>query len=133
MAGDQSRDHGRYEAVPRHPNGAVIQGVPIAEVPAQVREHWGQGLRGDRRIRSREHDHDRRVELGQEMLITQEPDGRWRKITRLEAERLQNFPDGWTDGATTADAWFALGNAVNCAVSKYLFTEYLPSVGWWKV
>lgn len=70
---------------------------------------------------------------GRKMLITQEPDGRWRKLTRLEAERLQNFPDGWTDGATTADAWFALGNAVNCAVSKYLFTEYLPSVGWWKV
>lgn len=68
---------------------------------------------------------------GRKMLVTMEPDGIWRRITCLEAERLQNFPDGYTDGSSTAKRWFALGNAVNCAVSDYLFTDYLKSL-WWK-
>lgn len=67
---------------------------------------------------------------GRRMLVTQEPDGRWRRLTCLEAERLQNFPDGWTKGSSTAKRWFALGNAVNCAVSDYLFNDYLKGL-WW--
>ena len=27
-----------------------------------------------------------------------------------------------------ADRWFALGNAVNCKLSEYLFMNYLPEV-----
>lgn len=68
---------------------------------------------------------------GRKMLIVQNEDGSWRRLTCLEAERLQNFPDGWTDGSSTAKRWFALGNAVNCAVSEYLFTDYLSDL-WWK-
>ena len=60
--------------------------------------------------------------------MTQEDDGRLRKLTVTEAERLQGFPDGWATGEGTRDAWFALGNAVNCAVSEYLFTDYLNGV-----
>lgn len=67
---------------------------------------------------------------GRRMLVTMEPDGKWRRLTALEAERLQNFPDGWTAGSSTAKRWFALGNAVNCAVSEYLFTDYLKGL-WW--
>lgn len=68
---------------------------------------------------------------GRRMLVTQEPDGRWRRLTCLEAERLQGFPDGWTQGKSTAKRWFALGNAVNCKVSEYLFTDYLKGL-WWE-
>lgn len=67
---------------------------------------------------------------GRRMLVTQEPDGKWRRLTCLEAERLQGFPDGWTESMSTAKRWFALGNAVNCAVSEYLFTNYLKGL-WW--
>lgn len=56
--------------------------------------------------------------------------GKWRMLTPLECERLQGFPDGWTRGVSDSARYFALGNAVNCFVSEYLFTEYLPGV--WK-
>lgn len=65
---------------------------------------------------------------GRRMLIVEEPDGKRRKISCLEAERLQGFPDGWTEGATKSARWFALGNAVNCKVSEYLFTKYLKEL-----
>ena len=58
--------------------------------------------------------------------IVQEADGRWRFLTALEGERLQGFPDGWTEGVSNSSRWFAIGNAVNCDVSKYLFVEYAP-------
>jgi len=56
--------------------------------------------------------------------IVQEADGRWRFLTALEGERLQGFPDGWTAGQSNGARWFALGNAVHCDVSRYLFKEY---------
>lgn len=65
---------------------------------------------------------------GRRMLVTADRGGVWRRITPLEAERLQGFPDGWTEGSTRAERWFALGNAVNCRMSEYLFTDYLPKV-----
>lgn len=65
---------------------------------------------------------------GRRQLVTQEPDGRWRRITCLEAERLQGFPDGWTEKESKSDRWYALGNAVNCDVSDYLFTNYLKKI-----
>lgn len=65
---------------------------------------------------------------GRRMLVTESRGGSWRRITPLEAERLQGFPDGWTEGSTRAERWFALGNAVNCKMSEYLFTDYLPKV-----
>ncbi len=51
-----------------------------------------------------------------------------RELTLTEAERLQGFPDGWTNSESESDRWFALGNAVNCKVSEYLFGSYLPKV-----
>jgi len=61
----------------------------------------------------------------------QERDGTWRMLTPLECERLQGFPDGWTAGAPDSARYFALGNAVNCRMSSYLFGNYLKGV-WWK-
>jgi DNA (cytosine-5)-methyltransferase 1 len=54
----------------------------------------------------------------------------YRMLTPLECERLQNFPDNWTAGASDAARYFAMGNAVNCNVSRYLFTNYLKGL-WW--
>jgi len=67
---------------------------------------------------------------GRDILVTQDEKGKFRYLTALEAERLQGFPEGWTEGEREADRWFALGNAVNCKVSEYLFTKYLKDL-WW--
>jgi len=52
----------------------------------------------------------------------------WRYLTPLECERLQNFPDGWTEGVKNVHRYFALGNAVNVNMSKYIFTNYLKGL-----
>ena len=56
--------------------------------------------------------------------------GGFRYLDILEAERLQGLPDNWTAFETDRDRWFAVGNAVNCQVSRYLFGNYLKGV-WW--
>lgn len=53
---------------------------------------------------------------------------KWRYLTVLECERMQGFPDGWTKAVGASGAYFALGNAVNCGMSRYLFQDYLPRV-----
>jgi DNA (cytosine-5)-methyltransferase 1 len=66
---------------------------------------------------------------GRDTLFTDEG-GKFRGLTTVEGERLQGFPDGWTEGVKESDRWFAIGNAVNCKVSEYLFTDYLKGL-WW--
>jgi DNA (cytosine-5)-methyltransferase 1 len=63
-----------------------------------------------------------------EKLVYEEGIDDYRYLTPLECERLQGFPDNWTDGIGNNDRYFALGNAVNCKVSDYLFNDYLPSI-----
>lgn len=56
------------------------------------------------------------------------PDGRVRRLTPLETERLQGFPDGWTMPAKTIDdldkldsaRYHACGNAVTVNVAKWI-------------
>ncbi len=45
-----------------------------------------------------------------------------RRLTPMECERLQGFPDGWTDvgGAADGPRYKALGNAVSVPVIEYL-------------
>lgn len=54
----------------------------------------------------------------------------FRYLTPLECERTQGFPDNWTDSVKPSDRYFALGNAVNCHMSQYLFQDYLKGL-WW--
>lgn len=52
---------------------------------------------------------------------------RVRKMTPVEWERLQGFPDGWTDAASASSRWTLLGNSVTVpvveAVSKQMIGE----------
>lgn len=68
---------------------------------------------------------------GRSQVLVQEKGERFRYLTELEGERLQGFPDGWTEGAKRADRWFAIGNAVNMRMSEFLFTNYLKEI--WKI
>ena len=43
---------------------------------------------------------------------------RIRRLTPIECERLQGFPDGWTDGQSNTQRYKQLGNAVSVPVIK---------------
>lgn len=43
-----------------------------------------------------------------------------RRLTPLECERLQGFPDGWTDGQSDAKRYSQLGNAVCVNVMEWI-------------
>ena len=45
-----------------------------------------------------------------------------RRLTPTECERLQNFPDGWTQLGDTADSkrYSALGDAVTVNVAEWI-------------
>jgi DNA (cytosine-5)-methyltransferase 1 len=44
------------------------------------------------------------------------PDTRIRRLTEVECERLQGFPDGWTEGISSTQRYKCLGNAVTVNV-----------------
>lgn len=51
-------------------------------------------------------------------LIAQQ--GRVRTLTHTEWERLQMFPDGWTEGLPDSARFTALGNAMHVGMAEWL-------------
>lgn len=49
--------------------------------------------------------------------------GMVRRLTPLECERLQGFPDGWTDGQTDGHRYKQLGNAVAVPVVNWIISR----------
>lgn len=47
-----------------------------------------------------------------------------RRLTPLECERLQGFPDGWTEGIKEQDRYRCLGNAVMPPVVEYIAKNF---------
>ncbi|WP_125565321.1 DNA (cytosine-5-)-methyltransferase [Companilactobacillus insicii] len=47
-------------------------------------------------------------------VIKDKSTGRLRLITPLEAERIQTFPDNWTEGMPNSARYFMMGNALVC-------------------
>lgn len=50
-------------------------------------------------------------------------DGRIRRLTPTECERLQGFPDGWTEGVSDTQRYKTLGNAVTVNVIKDIMAK----------
>ncbi len=51
-----------------------------------------------------------------------------RRLTPLECERLQGFPEGWTEGISDTQRYVCLGNAVSVPVVKAIGEKLKPSV-----
>jgi DNA (cytosine-5)-methyltransferase 1 len=51
-------------------------------------------------------------------IITEEKEGR--RLTEIECERLQGFPDNWTKGVSSTQRYKMLGNAVSVPVIQYI-------------
>ena len=51
-----------------------------------------------------------------------------RRLTPLECERLQGFPDGWTEGISDTQRYKCLGNAVTVNVIEAIGRQWLKSV-----
>lgn len=52
-------------------------------------------------------------------------DGKIRRLTPTECERLQGFPDGWTEGVSDTQRYKCLGNAVTVNVIEAIMTKLL--------
>uniref|UniRef100_UPI0018A0C721 DNA cytosine methyltransferase n=1 Tax=Intestinimonas butyriciproducens TaxID=1297617 RepID=UPI0018A0C721 len=66
-------------------------------------------------------------------LVCQAADGPLliRRLTPLECERLQGFPDGWTDlpGASDSSRYKALGNSVAIPCVEYIMRRIVLYAG----
>lgn len=50
---------------------------------------------------------------------------RIRRLTPIECERLQGFPDGWTEGISDTQRYKCLGNAVTVNVIRDIMERML--------
>lgn len=54
------------------------------------------------------------------------PGIRIRRLTPIECERLQGFPDDWTEGESDTQRYKMCGNAVTVNVAEAVMTELMP-------
>lgn len=89
-------------------------------------EKYGSALR--MALVDSDEDHSPTLLAGRTMWINDKRIRGVRKMTPIEAERLQTFPDGWTDSISYTNRLRALGNAVTCDVVTF-FLECLHRNG----
>lgn len=64
---------------------------------------------------------------GDEQLVTGSTVG-VRRLTPVECERLQGFPDGWTDGQADSNRYRQLGNAVTVNVAEWVGRRLMEGI-----
>ena len=64
----------------------------------------------------------------QEIQQLNQPSYRIRRLSPVECERLQGFPDGWTEGISDSQRYKCLGNAVTTNVIEAIGTRLLKAV-----
>lgn len=87
-----------YSIVPESGQGADLRAAEVALSPAFDSRN--------------ENNHDRGIRVAEETLV--------RRLTPTECERLQGFPDGWTDHGADGRRYAALGNAVTVNVAEWI-------------
>ena len=66
--------------------------------------------------------------IGSELGSEHEAIPQIRRLTPLECERLQGFPDGWTEGVSDTQRYKCLGNAVTTNVITSIGERILEEV-----
>ena len=61
--------------------------------------------------------------------IIEQPSGRYRRLTPVELERLNGFPDGWTLGMQDARRAFCMGNALVVGLVERIAAELAREAG----
>jgi DNA (cytosine-5)-methyltransferase 1 len=56
-------------------------------------------------------------------MIQKENDAIVRRLTPVECERLQGFPDNWTDGQADSNRYKQMGNAVAVPVVEWIISR----------
>ena len=56
-------------------------------------------------------------------MIQKENDSVVRRLTPVECERLQGFPDNWTDGQADSNRYKQMGNAVAVPVVEWIISR----------
>jgi DNA (cytosine-5)-methyltransferase 1 len=76
-------------------------------------------------------DHSGTLATGNDQLLFQPYEYEWRvrKLTPVECERLQGFPDGWTEGFADTVRYRMLGNAVAVPVAEWILLRMLEVDG----
>jgi len=67
------------------------------------------------------------IQAGEPKEVLIEPSMKIRRLTPTECERLQGFPDGWTEGFSDTQRYKMMGNAVTINVIKAI-GEKLPQI-----
>jgi site-specific DNA-cytosine methylase len=57
---------------------------------------------------------------GHNMPLVAEPSAYVRRLTPVECERLQGFPDDWTEGQSDSQRYKQMGNAVAVPVVEWI-------------
>jgi len=107
----------RHDSSPCADRGMDVVAVPVAQVQwasggGKVHNPTAQALRS-----GAEHNYQF-AQVGMQV----------RRLTPTECERLQGFPDGWTEGFSDSCRYGMLGNAVCVSVAEWIAKRLVTSV-----
>ena len=61
-------------------------------------------------------------------MIQKQSDKIVRRLTPTECERLQGFPNGWTDGQADSSRYKQMGNAVAVPVVQWIINRLVREI-----
>lgn len=107
---------------------------PFVKVPEATKKGFAEATEGDSINLSIPNSKTRRGRVGKGIAQTLDTgmqqhtltsDMKIRRLTPVECERLQRFPDGWTEGVSDTQRYKTLGNAVTVNVIRDIFEKIL--------
>ena len=106
---------------------------PFVKIPEATKQGYAEANEGDSINLSVPNSKTRRGRVGKGVAQTLDTGmqqhtlqhGSIRRLTPTECERLQGFPDGWTEGVSDTQRYKTLGNAVTVNVIRDIFERII--------